>query len=239
MFTIVVVLAAAIAIGTYERIRPNVELPKTRNWYLRAAVFNGCQALSAVVGTLYWDVWLREFKLLSFDHLNLEIQVLLGYVTITFVYYWWHRLRHSVPFLWRFFHQLHHSPARIEVITSFYKHPAEIVANGILSSTILYMLLGLSPEAVGLASLSTGLAELIYHMNVRTPRVMGYFFQRPEMHRIHHKRGSHHYNYSDLPIWDMLFGTFSNPAKADDPTGFPNDHESRVNELLIGRELES
>ena len=27
---------------------------------------------------------------------------------------------------------------------------------------------------------------LFYHTNVRTPRLMGYVFQRPEMHRIHH-----------------------------------------------------
>ena len=239
MFAIVVVLTVAITIGVYERIRPNVELPKTRNWYLRAIIFNGYQAFSAIISTQYWDVWLSQFQLLRFDHMNLEIQVLLGYVTITFVYYWWHRARHKIPLLWLVFHQFHHSPARIEVITSFYKHPLEITLNGVLSSAILYILLGLSAEAVGLASLATGLAELIYHMNVRTPRMLGYFFQRPEMHRIHHQRGLHHYNYSDLPVWDMLFGTFCNPERADNLTGFPSDNENRLGDLLLARKLES
>lgn len=239
MFAIVVVLTVAIAIGICERIWPNVELPKSRNWYLRAIVFNGFQAFIAFVSTQYWDVWLSQFQLLRLDHLYLEIQVLLGYVTITFVYYWWHRARHRVPLLWRIFHQFHHSPARIEVITSFYKHPLEITVNGILSSAILYVLMGLSPQAVGLASLATGLAELIYHMNVRTPRAMGYFFQRPEMHRIHHQRSLHHYNYSDLPLWDMLFGTYNNPETADNLAGFPNDNENRLDDLLLGRELDS
>ena len=53
---------------------------------------------------------------------------IVGYLAITFVYYWWHRWRHESPFLWRWFHQVHHSPQRIEIITSFYKHPLEIVA---------------------------------------------------------------------------------------------------------------
>ena len=51
---------------------------------------------------------------------------IVGYLVITFVYYWWHRARHEVPILWRCFHQVHHSPQRIEIITSFYKHPVEI-----------------------------------------------------------------------------------------------------------------
>ena len=33
-------------------------------------------------------------------------------------------------FLWLAFHQVHHSPSRIETITSFYKHPTEIVVTG-------------------------------------------------------------------------------------------------------------
>jgi hypothetical protein len=28
---------------------------------------------------------------------------------------------------WLIFHQLHHSPSRIEAVTSFYKHPIEIL----------------------------------------------------------------------------------------------------------------
>ncbi len=166
-------------------------------------------------------------------------QVCAGYLVITFIYYWWHRFRHSVPMLWRYLHQLHHSPARIEVITSFYKHPLEILVNGLLTSAILYILLGLSASAVGLCVLTTALAELIYHMNIKTPRIMGLFFQRPEMHRIHHQRGLHHYNYSDLPVWDMLFGTYNNPAVVENKTGFPDSNENKVWALLKGQELES
>lgn len=239
MTNLLIVLCVAVIFWLAEHIWPNVVLEKVRNWYPRAFIFNAAQAVIAVASTYLWDVWFSGISLFSLHGLSLGYQVLVGYVTITFVYYWWHRLRHSVSFLWRFLHQLHHSPVRIEVITSFYKHPLEILLNGVLTSALLYVLLGLSVTAVGLCVLATALAEFIYHMNIKTPRVLGLFFQRPEMHRIHHQQGLHHYNYSDLPIWDMLFGTYRNPAVVTNKTGFPDDNENRVWDLLRGHELKS
>lgn len=239
MNNIIIVLIVAGVFLIAERLWPHVELEKVQHWYTRAFAFNAAQAAIAVSTTYLWDVWFARFPLLMLDAWPLAYQVLFGYVTITFIYYWWHRVRHSNSILWRYLHQFHHSPARIEVLTSFYKNPLEILLNGILSSAILYVLLGLSAPAVGLTVLATALAEFVYHMNIRTPQMMGLFFQRPEMHRIHHQRGLHHYNYSDLPLWDMLFGTYRNPAILDNQTGFPNDNENKVGALLMGIELES
>lgn len=237
MNNILIAFGVALIIWVVERLVPSVELEKVQGWYRRAFIFNGVQAVIAVTSTYLWDVWFSQVPLFSFNSMLLTYQVLIGYFTITFIYYWWHRLRHGIPVLWRLLHQFHHSPARIEVITSFYKNPLEILLNGVLTSAILYILLGLSAPAVGLCVLITALAELVYHMNIKTPRIMGLFFQRPEMHRIHHQRGLHHYNYSDLPIWDMLFGTYSNPALVENETGFPDGNENRVLDLLKGQEL--
>jgi len=159
---------------------------------------------------------------------------LVGYLAITFVYYWWHRWRHEVSFLWHWFHQVHHSPQRIEIITSFYKHPFELFANSILSSAILYLLVGVGPLAASQAVLISGLAELFYHWNVRTPYWLGYIFQRPESHCVHHQEGLHSYNFADLPIWDMLFGTFCNPVRWQERCGFDAEREQRLGEMLCG-----
>ena len=160
---------------------------------------------------------------------------LLGYLVLTFVYYWWHRARHEVPLLWRWLHQLHHSACRIELVTSFYKHPAEIVANALVSSLLIYVLLGLSPASAAIVLTVSGLAELFYHWNVRTPWWLGFLVQRPESHCVHHERGRHTGNFADLPLWDMLFGTFHNPRRAPRKCGFGADIEQRLPELLLGR----
>ena len=54
------------------------------------------------------------------------------------------------------------SACRIEVLTSFYKHPVEQLINSILSSPVLYALLGLDPASASLAILLAGAAELFY-----------------------------------------------------------------------------
>lgn len=239
MDNILIVLSVAIIVWFLERQVPDVQLHKVEGWYLRAFIFNGAQAIIAYAGTHLWDKWFSQMPVLSLGSMSFIYQILVGYLMITFIYYWWHRLRHSNLILWRFLHQFHHSPVRIEIITSFYKSPLEILINGILSSAILFIILGLSAEAVGVCVLMTALAEFVYHMNIKTPRIMGIFFQRPEMHRIHHQQGFHHYNYSDLPVWDMLFGTYSNPVAIINETGFPNSAEKQVIGLLKGQRFKS
>src|SRR5205823_3491246 len=131
------------------------------------------------------------------------------------------------PFLWRWLHQVHHSPQRIELITSFYKHPLELLANGILSSALVYWVVGLDVPAATLAVTLTGVAELFYHWNVRTPHWVGFLIQRPESHLVHHERDLHALNYSDLPVWDMMFGTFRNPRQDRGVCGFADSRECR------------
>ena len=175
-----------------------------------------------------WNGWMVARRPWSADALGGVGGALTGYLVITFVYYWWHRLRHESDFLWRWLHQLHHSAQRLEIITSFYKHPLEIMADGFVSMIVLYWIVGLGPEAAAGATLIGGLAELFYHWNVRTPYWLGFVFQRPESHCVHHQEGVHSFNYSDLPIWDMLFGTFRNPGRSSDARcGFGED-EHRV-----------
>ncbi len=72
-------------------------------------------------------------------------------------------------------------------------------------------------------------------LDIRTPRWLGYLIQRPESHCVHHQRGWHRNNYSDLPLWDILFGTFENPDASRYSCGFGVDAEQHVGTMLMGR----
>jgi sterol desaturase/sphingolipid hydroxylase (fatty acid hydroxylase superfamily) len=72
---------------------------------------------------------------------------------------------------------------------------------------------------------------------VRTPRWLGYFIERPEMHSWHHARGLHRQNYSELPVFDMLFGTYYNPRDFAGETGFHEGGSSRVIEMMLGSDV--
>jgi sterol desaturase/sphingolipid hydroxylase (fatty acid hydroxylase superfamily) len=229
-----IVLCAAVAMLLAELARSGRSWPRVRGWWLRAVLLNGVQAAIVYLAGVAWDGWMLEHRPWSADGLGVAAGAGLGYLVITLLYYWWHRLRHEIPLLWRWLHQVHHSPQRIEILTTFYKHPLEILCNGLLSSAILYWIVGVGAEAATLAVLLTGLAELFYHWNVATPRWLGFLIQRPESHCVHHQEGLHAYNYSDLPLWDMLFGTFRNPLRFDARCGFGPFDEQRLAEMLVG-----
>lgn len=233
---LVTIIIAGVLLVIAERIIPDQHLPYVKGWWLRVVIINSIQLAVILVGKFTWDLFFQEKQFLALG-LHPIIGGFLGYVIITFIFYWWHRWRHEINFLWLGFHQLHHSPSRIETITSFYKHPLEIIANSVIIGAVNHLLLGLSVEAAAWSLLYASLGEYFYHMNIKTPHWIGYFFQRPEMHRIHHQRGKHYSNFSDIPLWDMLFGTFKNPKNYQGPCGFKPDREKKLLDILLLRNV--
>ena len=235
MQSILLVVGLGLAMLALEQARPARRFEHVAGWWTRALGLTAVQAAVALLAINTCDRWLPGLALWRPAAGSVAAEAALGYLVLTFVYYWWHRARHEVPFLWRWLHRLHHSACRIELLTSFYKHPAEIAANALLSSVVVYVLLGLSPQAAAIVLVISGLAELFYHWNVRTPRWLGFIVQRPESHCVHHARGRHTNNFADLPLWDLLFGTFDNPRRAPRKCGFGPQVEQRLPELLLGR----
>ena len=220
-----------------EWLFPGRRFPEVDGWVARALLVNVCQILAVLLGGLGWNSWMAYHRPFSADHLGIAAGAVVGYFALTFVFYWWHLWRHRSDFLWRWLHQIHHSPQRLELLTSFYKHPVEIVTDSLLSSAVLYLGIGLGPEAAAGAMALSGVAELFYHWNIRTPYWLGFLIQRPESHLVHHQKGLHDYNYSDLPIWDMVFGTFRNPRRWDGKCGFGSEQDDFVIEMLQGIDL--
>jgi sterol desaturase/sphingolipid hydroxylase (fatty acid hydroxylase superfamily) len=232
------VFGIAVICFLLERLAPGWRLPTVRTWPARVVLVNFVQLGIVLLAGATWEVWLGAHSLF---HLSARWGPVAGglfaYFVATFVFYWWHRWRHEVDVLWRFFHQIHHSPQRIEVITSFYKHPGEMVVNSIIGSLLVYSMLGLSLEAGAVYTACTALGEFFYHTNVRTPRWVGLFFQRPEMHRIHHQHDRHKNNYGDIVWWDMLFRTYENPKDFSATCGFDDAREQRLVDMLLYRDV--
>lgn len=233
-----IIFAVFVLCFLLERARPGWRLPAVRGWWWRVLAVNGAQLAVVVLAGVTWERWALHASLLHLsDHVGPASGGVIAYVIATFVFYWWHRARHESDVLWRLFHQIHHSPQRLEVITSFYKHPVEMVVNSLIGSALVYALLGLTLEAGAVYTLCTALGEFFYHTNVTTPRWIGLFFQRPEMHRIHHEHGRHRNNYGDIVWWDMMFGTYENPARFTGTCGFDDAREHRLADMLRWRDV--
>lgn len=228
-----IIIGVGLVLMVLERLMPDQTLSKVNGWWARVIVVNILQLGVVLLADLAWNKWFHVHLFSLLTYFSPPLAAFVTYLILTFVFYWWHRLRHDINFLWLSCHQLHHSASRIETITSFYKHPVELIINGIIIAAVNFGLCGLTIEGAAWVTLYTALAEFFYHMNIKTPRWVGYIIQRPEMHRIHHKRGFHYNNFADLPIWDMLFGTYENPPAVETPCGFKPDREVRFTDILL------
>lgn len=231
-----IVVAAACLMTAVERSNPGRNWPSVKGWWVRCAILNVIQVAVVFLAGWLWDGWMMRHRLLSAEGLGAFWGAMVGYLAITFVFYWWHYFRHKFDFLWLTLHQVHHAPQRIEVITSFYKHPFELFSNGLIVSAILYLGVGCNAEQAAGALLLSGLAELFYHWNVKTPYWLGFIIQRPESHCVHHQAGKHRSNYGDLPLWDWMFGTLDNPRNFDAQCGF-GEQEHELGKMLLCKDV--
>lgn len=234
----ILLIVSTLTFLVLERLFPGRALPKVRGWYWRALGINLIQLMiSLLTMHLLLEVFGFSQSLFTLSSLNLPvIEGFAGWFVGTFVFYWWHRIRHLDGF-WLVFHQIHHSPSRIEAITSFYKHPIEIFTDAILSAVILYSVLGCSLDGAYWYTFFAATGEYFYHSNIKTQKWMRYFIQTPELHSIHHQFDVHNYNYSDLPVWDRIFKTYRDTTDFADRCGFPDGAEVRLGKMLLFRDV--
>lgn len=234
--TVLTIAATGIFLAL-ERLFPGRALPSSAGWYTRALAINGCQLVITLATGRIWTTLLPDASLVSLASWDLPLaEGFVGWFVGTFVFYWWHRLRHRDGF-WTVFHQVHHSPARIEILTSFYKHPLEILTNSLLSALVLFPLLGCSLLGTFWYNFFAATGEYFYHANLRTPRWVRFFIQTPELHSIHHAYDVHRHNYGDLPLWDRIFGTYADATAFTPRCGFPEGAEQQLGRMLAFQDV--
>jgi sterol desaturase/sphingolipid hydroxylase (fatty acid hydroxylase superfamily) len=146
-----------------------------------------------------------------------------------FWYYWWHRLEHTVPFLWEM-HKLHHSDENLNATTIYRSHFLEPAGQALIRGLSIGLVFNTTqaPQTVLVAvagGLLLALWDYFIHANVRIDALHRLLpiFSTPQYHWIHHSRMPEHQdkNYAIwLPIFDLAFGSYYHP-KVDEypPTG--------------------
>jgi sterol desaturase/sphingolipid hydroxylase (fatty acid hydroxylase superfamily) len=214
-----------------EPFLPGRPQPKVRGWVPKAIVFFLVGALPNIAIPAATARALDGRSVLHLASLGTLPGVLIAALGTSLTAYLVHRASHYNAFLWRWTHQMHHSAERVDMAGFAYGHPFDIVL-GVLVTSLTVAFLGVSPLAAAIAGYFAFLRSLFLHLNVRTPHWLGYVFQRPEMHCLHHERGVLAYNYG-LPLWDIVFGTFRNPATWDAEAGFWDGASTRVGDMLL------
>jgi sterol desaturase/sphingolipid hydroxylase (fatty acid hydroxylase superfamily) len=218
-----------------ERLFPSRDLPKVRGWILKGVLFFFLSGAINVAVPALVAILVARVSTLHLEGLGLAgaIVVVVASEVIAYVV---HRTLHRVPFLWRWSHQMHHSAERMDVAGAFYFHPFDIALQTGLA-TALIALLGVTPDAAALAGFVFFALGIFQHLNVKTPRWLGYLVIRPEQHAIHHGRDVHAYNYGNFAFMDLLCGTLRNPASYAGEHGFWDGASKRTFAMLVGRDV--
>jgi sterol desaturase/sphingolipid hydroxylase (fatty acid hydroxylase superfamily) len=211
--------------------------PDVAGWRWKGLFFTLLYFVVATLAPLGWDAWLGQYQLVDGSALPFWAQVVTGFLVLEFFVYAWHRTMHNTPVLWRWFHQMHHSAERLDIWGAFYFHPLDMLGFAFFTSVALVLGIGLSGEAALVVNVLATFLGMFQHANIRTPHWLGYLVQRPESHSIHHKRGHHANNYGDLPLYDMIFGTFANPRDFEPQVGFHEGSSRQVGPMLIGKSI--
>jgi sterol desaturase/sphingolipid hydroxylase (fatty acid hydroxylase superfamily) len=211
----------------------------TRFWRVRATLVTVAIFYLAGYAAVFWGTVLGDFHLLDGSGLGTWAGALVAILVYEFGHYWYHRAAHAYDWLWRAGHQMHHSAESLDAFGAYYLHPVDAFIFTTIASLVFYPLLGLTAEAGLVGALFLTFNALFQHMSLRTPRWLGYIVQRPESHSVHHGKNIHRYNYSDLPLWDIVFGTFRNPPSFQKEHGFYAGSSERLAEMLAFRDVTS
>lgn len=127
--------------------------------------------------------------------------------------YWYHRLFHTVPFLWGF-HAVHHSAPAMDWLAGARMHFVEVVLLRGVTSLPLFTL-GFSPSVMQAYIGFVYVYSSLLHANLGGDfNRLGQWVATPRFHHWHHglEQEAVDVNFAiHLPLLDKLFGTFHLP----------------------------
>jgi sterol desaturase/sphingolipid hydroxylase (fatty acid hydroxylase superfamily) len=233
----IVVISIFLALMIAEAVMPGRKLPTVPYWRLKGITAFVIYFFISSYLPLFWSDWLAASKVFDLTGLGHYWGAVVALLLYQFGVYVWHRAMHNNNFLWRVFHQMHHSAERVDTYGTFFFSPMDMIGFTFLTSLAMVWFAGFTAQATIYAIYGATFLAVIQHTNIKTPQWTGYIFQRPESHSIHHAKGVHAFNYSDLPLFDIIFGTFHNPKAFARESGFYNGASAEIGKMLLFKDI--
>ncbi|MDH3326383.1 MAG: sterol desaturase family protein [Gammaproteobacteria bacterium] len=180
----------------------------------------------------------QGWGLLNYYSVPFVFAVLITVIAMDFIIYLQHVLVHAVPALWRL-HRVHHADRDYDVTTGARFHPIEIVLSMLIKfSTIV--VLGAPVIAVIIFEIVLNAMAMFNHANIKLPNQIDIWLRRivvtPDMHRVHHSVEDDEANSNfgfNLSIWDRLFGTYREQARAGQEAMIFGIHKYTKNKDIV------
>jgi sterol desaturase/sphingolipid hydroxylase (fatty acid hydroxylase superfamily) len=162
----------------------------------------------------------RHLSLIDLSKLPFVFSLIAQILCIDLFVYWWHRVNHQIPLLWKF-HKFHHEDESMNTTTAVRFHTVELFF-AVVSKAIFLSLIGATVTGLIGYGILFFPVVLLVHSNIRINEKLDLFLRKliisPMMHRIHHSNVvvETNSNYGSIfPFWDKVFKSYRNK-----PIGF-------------------
>ena len=222
---VLIVTSALVALFCIEKIwahAPLIQTLQTRRArcirWIKNLGFFGINALLAPIITIPLTAWASDHALIWRAEYTTGAWILLDLVLLDCAIYWWHRINHEIPFLWRF-HQVHHLDEFLDTTSAVRFHFGEVILSA-LFRMIIIILFGIDLISVIIFEIVLLVATIFHHSNIAITRSLerglGLLIITPALHWVHHhaKQADTDSNYGTvLSVWDRLFRTRSKTTR--------------------------
>ena len=204
---------------------------------LRAIVFWGVYiAITAAATTLFvrlwsslgWRPWLT-LPLGAWLHPEqypvlramgwVAAPILVGIIS-DFFYYWFHRIQHAIPLLWRF-HSVHHSLREMSAFNSNHHFTEEIFRIPVVVIPLSLIVVPDAGYVPIIVATVLGMQGLYEHSATKLHLgPLRYVIADNRFHRIHHSLEPQHWhkNFGSFStVWDVIFRTARMPRRNEWP----------------------
>ena len=158
------VIGMYILLFIWENLFPrNKNLPS-----IKYATFRGITAFAVFFYLssylpLFTDEFLASYQLFDLSKFALIVQIGIGLVFYQFIIYVWHRTLHTSNFLWKVFHQMHHSSEKLDIPSTFYFSPMDMIGFTLLGSFVFALVMGVNPQAATVIILTLNFLSIFQH----------------------------------------------------------------------------
>lgn len=240
----IAVMAVFVVLFTLERKFP---LRKPRRKLLSRLITNFIMAgLTFIIalalvrpGAVKALSWSSEnsFGLLNLFEAPFGVKLVFGFLLLDLSFYYWHRLNHNWPFLWRF-HNTHHIDPDLDSSTAFRFHFGEVALSSIFRVAQV-LIIGPTLFIYLAYELVFRIATFFHHSNLGLPKraddIIKLIFVTPRMHGIHHSnyQNETNSNYSVVfSFWDRMHKSLlKNISQSEIEIGVPGYSSPKDNSL--------